>query len=294
MSLRGTKSDINSESRKFTIKGSEITEIDKHVESKNKLESSEYEYTATKVPVAFENVCTAALSQQDVASPPLHQNIQTEFTNTNEGLSSSNNQIVAMEDNLDEYAYPSDSDITLDYDDDVRDPDWKNPDQRQSSDTDENNNINEHIHHVEVVKPQRSDPEPSRKRKNEKTKEIQKKKRMCGENYKGVKKNKEDVKVYCIERDGRFLCPSGCGRKCQKSKDTNCKLLAEADGATIFNNFWKQMSWAEKRCYVTSHVDRCEVKQRTTGPGESSRRNYSYIYFLKKRRRSCKSMPVYV
>ncbi|KAH3776909.1 hypothetical protein DPMN_178343 [Dreissena polymorpha] len=155
--------------------------------------------------------------------------------------------------------------------------------------------MNEHIYHVEVVEPQRSDPEPSRKRKNGKTKEIQKKKRMCGENYKGVKKNKEGVKVYCTERAGRFLCPSGCGKKCEKSNDTNCKLVAEEDRATIFEKFWKHMSWAEKRCYVTSHVDRCEVKQRTTYRSRRKQSKELFVYSLfEKRRRSCKSMPVYV
>lgn len=42
------------------------------------------------------------------------------------------------------------------------------------------------------------------------------------------------------------------------------------------------MSWAEKRCYVTSHVDRVEVKQRTKGPGIESRRTYSCKYFLRR------------
>ena len=99
---------------------------------------------------------------------------------------------------------------------------------------------------------------------------------MSGENYTGVKKNEQGVKTYCSERVGKFLGPPNCGKQCEQSKDTECKLLSEVDRASVFERFWKDITWAEKRCYVTSHVDRRGVQQRTKGPGESSRRSYSY------------------
>ena len=114
------------------------------------------------------------------------------------------------------------------------------------------------------------------------TDQNESRKRMSGENYTGVKKNEQGVKTYCSERIGRFFCPPNCGKKCEKSKDTKCKLLSEEDRANVFERFWKNVTWAEKRCYVTSHVDRRGVQQRTKGPGESSRRSYSYTYHLRK------------
>ena len=51
----------------------------------------------------------------------------------------------------------SESDITVDYDDDVRDTDWKAPDKTPSTDTDENNTIPVNVDHEEVIEPQNTD-----------------------------------------------------------------------------------------------------------------------------------------
>ena len=78
----------------------------------------------------------------------------------------------------------SESDITLDYDDD----DWKAPDKPPSTDTGENNNIPVNVDHEEVIEPQNTDSttDQNESGKNGKTKAMQKRKRTSEENYTGV------------------------------------------------------------------------------------------------------------
>lgn len=290
LSLQGTSAVRSSDSRTFTIRGNEINESNKHTtlvsdqSLDNTLEPAEY--IATKISTdIFQNECASVSSQHSPESMVQHENVENSKQCTNDGLSSRKVQEIGPEGNEDGDEYHSDdSDITLDYDDEVRDPDWKNPEENPSSESDENNNIPEQVDHEEIVEPEDTNRTnvSKRKRKNGKMKEIQKKKRMSGEKYAGVKKNEKGVKTYCTERAGRFLCPSNCGKKCEKSKTTKCKLLTEEDRAKIFEKFWKEMTWEAKKCYVTSHVDKRGVQQRTKGPGENSRRNFSYTYHLRK------------
>ena len=58
----------------------------------------------------------------------------------------------------------SESDISVDYDDDVRD-DWKAPDKTPSTDTGENNNIPVNVDYEEVIEPQNTDSNNGSKRK---------------------------------------------------------------------------------------------------------------------------------
>ena len=127
-----------------------------------------------------------APSQQHVEATIQHQNEQIQLST--ERLRSECKQIVGSEENQEECEYMSESDITVDYDDDVRDPDWKAPDKTPSTDTGENNNILVNVDHEEVIEPQNTDSNNGSKRKQKKgkTKAMQKRKRMSGENYTGV------------------------------------------------------------------------------------------------------------
>ena len=124
-----------------------------------------------------------APSQQHVESTIQDQNEQIQHSTKR--LRSECKQIVGSEENQDECEYMSESDITVDYDDDVRDPDWKAPDKTPSTDTGENNNILVNVDHEEVIEPQNTDSNNGSKRKQKKgkTKAMQKRKRMNGENY---------------------------------------------------------------------------------------------------------------
>ena len=77
-------------------------------------------------------------------------------------------------------------------------------------------------------------------------KQKNKKLRMQGDAYLGVKKNDQGVKTHCKERAGRLLCPSGCSKKCEKmSKMRLCSLITDENRNAIFEKFWKTMSWEE-------------------------------------------------
>jgi len=103
-----------------------------------------------------------AQSQQHVESTIQHQKEQIQHST--KILRSECKQIVGSEENQDECEYMSESDISVDYDDDVRD-DWKAPDKTPSTDTGENNNIPVNVDYEEVIEPQNTDSNNGSKRK---------------------------------------------------------------------------------------------------------------------------------
>ena len=171
-----------------------------------------------------------------------------------------------------------------DLDDDVIDPDWEykknNNDYSDSNDSNINNDemeINE-VDHEETVETETSSAS-NRKRKRCTLKQKHKKLRMNGEAYLGVSTNDEGVKTHCKERAGRLMCPSGCSKKCKKqSKNRQCTLITEDNRSAVFEKFWKEMTWNEKKMYVVSLVEKTQVAQRTTGG--PSRRSFSFRYHL--------------
>lgn len=261
--------------RKFTIKEgkinvyneqSEILEQQTHVESEND-NGKDFDDESWKMYIDKDDTVTEESIPEFTAT-----RLPGERYKNVDGTTNTDQNIGMI------YDEHSDSDITIDYDDEVRDPDWKDPDEENNSETDENNN--EPLEPVEPGLQQRD--RTIRKRKNGKMKEIQKNKRQKGENYKGVKKNEDGKKSYCTERAGRYMCPSNCGKRCKSNRSTQCDSFTDNMRGKIFERFWKTMTWAEKRCYVLAHIDRVEVKQRTKGVGVASRRNYTCRYFLRK------------
>ena len=106
-----------------------------------------------------------------------------------------------------------------DLDDDIRDPDWKHEknakDNSDSNDEDvsgENNGIDV-VDHEETVEANVHESQTSsaskQKRDRCSLKQKNKKLRMQGDAYFGMKKNDQGVKTPCKERAGRLLCPSG-------------------------------------------------------------------------------------
>jgi hypothetical protein len=113
---------------------------------------------------------------------------------------------------------------------------------------------------------------------------------MEGKQYKGMSKNEEGAKTYCIDRNERIVSPRGCSKTCNKSKKRKCPLFTDNDRKEIFNSIWT-LTWDEKRVLVCSLVEQRDVKQRTLDT--DSRRNCSFLYFLRKENGKfpvCKSM----
>jgi hypothetical protein len=200
----------------------------------------------------------------------------------------------------------------IDFDDSMKDPDWipeqdvnnnnnnQNLIERNNLETDEsrdnqndaervlgedrNNGIDENENAEETV------PVRKRKKKEEWCKNVNKRLRMEGKQYKGVSKNEEGAKTYCVDRNERIVSPRGCSKTCNKSKKRKCLLFTDNERKEIFNRFWT-MTWDEKRVFVCSLVEKRDVKQRTLDT--DSRRNCSFLYFLRKENGKfpvCKSM----
>ena len=179
---------------------------------------------------------TTQLTQDtEVHDTRQHAAVNVKLTHTNnhhpddEATSLSNSatipSVLESDEEMDEYHL----------DDDVRDPDWKHEknakDNLDSNDEDgsgENNDISgkgiNEVDHEETVEANvhesqetveanvhESKTSSASKRKLDRCslKQKNKKLRMQGDAYLGMKKNDQGVKTHCKERAGRLLCPSG-------------------------------------------------------------------------------------
>ncbi|XP_043084854.1 uncharacterized protein LOC122331472 [Puntigrus tetrazona] len=125
-----------------------------------------------------------------------------------------------------------------------------------------------------------------RKRKNGRSwqKCVNKRRRMMGQTYVGMRGNEE------VNMEPRVMGPRCQSAGCVKSSKHQCSAIGEADRENIFKCFWENMNWEEKKMYVRGLVDVVPV-QRKRGR-DNSRRLSTLVYFLKvdgQRRRVCKS-----
>lgn len=132
-----------------------------------------------------------------------------------------------------------------------------------------------------------------RKRKPDKNKwnrEENKMKRQRGTTYKGLRKTAEGKWSADQERAGRKLKPAcNCKLSGQKTK-LQCRMFSESDRKAIFEKFWKNMSWQEKRVFVQTLVDVVPAKnKKKSSPGNFSSIKYS-IVSLKERWNTFKSV----
>lgn len=138
--------------------------------------------------------------------------------------------------------------------------------------------------------------DPKRKRKPEMqswNREQNKLKRQKGDHYKGVRKTDEGKWVADNERAERKLkAPCSCKLSAQKTK-LQCRQFSEADRTKIFEHFWKEMTWPERKVFIHTLVDVVTTKNHKNQVHEISHRNNTLIYHLKKegiRLRVCRTM----
>ncbi|KAF2888086.1 hypothetical protein ILUMI_18087 [Ignelater luminosus] len=120
---------------------------------------------------------------------------------------------------------------------------------------------------------------------------ITKKRRMEDDEYAGYQRFKtREVKVG-IARPQRQISQA-CAELCKKSQKRNCNEFPEDKRLSIFNKFWKNMDWKEKKIYVTSNIEYVATARNTAG--KTSRRKGTYLYYLRKKNnrklRVCKNM----
>lgn len=180
------------------------------------------------------------------------------------------------------------SPLNFSSDDSVVDPDYiplseiTNVQPIQSSD-----NIEwfpERVTEVEVGKQSRT-----RKRKADRLtwkREQSRKNRMLGKEYVGFKKI-DNKYVQQENKPKRTMGPLCNSQFCARSKVFFCSHLTQEIRSSIFNKFWS-MTWSQKKIFVSSMVDKTEIKRKIKGT--DTRRTNSKAYYFQiegKRERVC-------
>jgi hypothetical protein len=117
---------------------------------------------------------------------------------------------------------------------------------------------------------------------------VNKKKRMFGEEYVGFKKveGKYIQDYFKAKRQLKPICNS---KFCINSKTMYCTKIKKESRQELFDRFWKNMSWMSKKVYILSLIEKQNTKRATK---EQSRRGFTNYYYLNvdnQRRRVCKT-----
>ncbi|XP_053375677.1 uncharacterized protein LOC128547331 [Mercenaria mercenaria] len=104
---------------------------------------------------------------------------------------------------------------------------------------------------------------------------IEKRLRMTGRSYKGLKKV-DGKKKYCVDKGERIMGERNCGNRCRKSR--KCFEVSEETRKSIFSSFWSNMDWQQKKVYAVSLVSKSEAGKTSVG----SKRKYTYRYYIRK------------
>ncbi|KAI8431591.1 hypothetical protein MSG28_016080 [Choristoneura fumiferana] len=107
----------------------------------------------------------------------------------------------------------------------------------------------------------------------------QKVKRMSGQSYYGFRKDL-DKWVQDVPKSERKLGPACTADFCKKGTHRKCSSFEEERRRKIFNYFWNELDWSNKRKYVRSLVDVIPPKRRTLKNKEVSRKEHSHRYNL--------------
>lgn len=111
-------------------------------------------------------------------------------------------------------------------------------------------------------------------------KNLTKKLRMKGKEYKGYKRNREGVVSKGIPRPARKMTATCSSNACKKMKTRHCDKFSEDERKTIFTKFWDNLNWDEKKVYITSSIE--YVPKKRNSVGENSRRTGTFRYYLRK------------
>lgn len=145
----------------------------------------------------------------------------------------------------------------------------------------------------EIESPQKA--KRQRKRKSDKATwncNENKYKRMKGLPYKGRGKSQGGKAVFNRPRPARKLLPPCNCKQSLKGKTLKCRRFSLEDRQQIYNNFWENLNWQERKQYVKGLVDVLPTAARKSDKG-SSRRSVTLLLKLKNNGTSlrvCKKM----
>lgn len=121
--------------------------------------------------------------------------------------------------------------------------------------------------------------------------------RMKCENYLGYRRDRKAKtnETFKVKQDlfkpARSMKPPCTTAFCKKLKLRSCDNINEQQRQYLFENFWKNMNWEQRRSFITSHVNK--VPKNITKNPESSKKTDSRIYVLtidNARHQVCKKM----
>lgn len=117
-----------------------------------------------------------------------------------------------------------------------------------------------------------------------------KKARETGQSYYSVSKTKDSDNKLLL-RNARKIKPGCNSKKCVKSVNKKCNEITEGMRKQIFNSIWNDLTWAQRRQYVVSLVDKDKINR--SDDNFESRRSCSLKYHLlikNQRLQVCKKM----
>lgn len=77
---------------------------------------------------------------------------------------------------------------------------------------------------------------------------------MKEQSYLGYTGSKEKVISHNTNRQAKTMLPTCTKVSCQRSIKRKCNEILEDDRLRVFTDFWSNLSWPEKKIYVTSLV----------------------------------------
>lgn len=90
-------------------------------------------------------------------------------------------------------------------------------------------------------------------------------KRMKGENYVAFKFVKKEKTYKQVQRGERKMGPACKCKLSTTSRQFFCEAFTEPERKAIFDNFWKNLTWGEKKVYIGGLVDTATPKCHRTG-----------------------------
>ena len=88
--------------------------------------------------------------------------------------------------------------------------------------------------------------------------------RMKGQKYVSYKKEKNSERSR-VERKPRQVGNRCNSKKCENSRSKRqCNLINEEERQHLFQRFWSDMDWKQRKTYVAAMVTKTQTKQKTT------------------------------
>nr|CAH7736182.1 unnamed protein product [Callosobruchus chinensis] len=85
---------------------------------------------------------------------------------------------------------------------------------------------------------------------------------MRGEEYLGYSRGRDGKIFHNTMRESKSMGPTCISEKCVKYKNRFCDTILQEQREIIFQKFWKDLDWDQKKIYVTSLMHKKPVSRR--------------------------------